>query len=200
MKPLKLGVIGIDHRHIYGQLEGIQRQGCIAKGFWTAGDPQPLAGFVERFPDVPRVADRRALLDDPEIDMILMAGIPARRPDQAIEAMLAGKDVMTDKPGCTTLEQLDRIRHCVARTERIWSIEFSERFEVSAATCAADLVAGGAIGRVVQTVGLGPHRLNRPSRPADDPWDCGLYRVAEIRGCRRPPRHRSRFSGEWHAV
>lgn len=165
MTPLKLGVIGIDHRHIYGQLEGMQRLGCTAKGFWTEGDPPPLDGFVERFPDVPRVADHRALLDDPEIDMILMAGIPARRADLAIEAMEAGKDVMTDKPGCTTLEQLARIRDCVARTGRIWSIDFSERFEVPAATRAAELVAAGAIGQVVQTVGLGPHRLNRPSRP-----------------------------------
>ncbi len=165
MTPLKLGVIGIDHRHIYGQLEGMKRLGCVAKGFWTEGDPAPLEGFVERFPYVPRVADRRTLLDDPEIDMILMAGIPALRADLAIEAMEAGKDVMTDKPGCTTQEQLDRIRDCVARTGRIWSIDFSERFEVPAATRAAELVAQGAIGKVVQTVGLGPHRLNRPSRP-----------------------------------
>lgn len=165
MTPLTLGVIGIDHRHIYGQLEGMQALGCVAKGFWTEGDPQPLAGFLERFPDVPRVADRRTLLDDPEIEMILMAGIPAQRADLAIEAMEAGKDVMTDKPGCTTLDQLARIRACVARTGRIWSIDFSERFEVRAATRAAELVAAGAIGRVVQTVGLGPHRLNRASRP-----------------------------------
>lgn len=165
MKQLKLGVIGIDHRHIYGQLEGMQRLGCTAKGFWTEGDPEPLAGFLQRFPDVPRVTDRWTLLDDPEIDLILMAGIPALRADLAIEAMEAGKDVMTDKPGCTTLEQLSRIRECVARTGRIWSIDFSERFEVPAATRAAELVAAGAIGKVVQTVGLGPHRLNRANRP-----------------------------------
>src|SRR5690606_27301018 len=28
------------------------------------------------------------------------------------------------------------------------------------------LIADGAIGRVVQTLGTGPHRLNKPSRPA----------------------------------
>lgn len=166
MKPLTLGVIGIDHRHIYGQLEGMLREGCVCKGWWTAGEPQTVAGFVKRFPDMPRVDDRRALLDDPGVDMILLADIPARRAERAIEAMCAGKDVMSDKPGCTTLEQLAAIRACVAQTGRIWSIDFSERFEVRAVTRAADLVAGGAIGRVVQTVGLGPHRLNRATRPA----------------------------------
>jgi len=165
VKPLTLGIVGIDHRHIYGQLEGMQALGCTAKGWWTEGEPQTVEGFVKRFPDVPRVESRAALLDDPEIDMILIADVPARRAERAIEAMHAGKDVMTDKPGCTTMEQLDGLRACVEETGRIWSIDFSERFEVPAVTRAAELVAAGAIGRVVQTVGLGPHRLNRATRP-----------------------------------
>lgn len=165
MKPLHLGVIGLDHRHIYGMLENMQALGCTCAGYWTEGAPQPLAGFAKRFPDLPRVEDRRRLLEDPAIDMILIADIPDRRAALAIEAMEAGKDVMTDKPGCTTLAQLEALRAVIARTGRIWSIDFSERFEVPAVTRAADLVAAGAIGRVVQTVGLGPHRLNRASRP-----------------------------------
>ncbi|MBO6637726.1 MAG: Gfo/Idh/MocA family oxidoreductase [Roseitalea sp.] len=165
MSSLTVGVIGIDHRHIYGQLQGMLDVGATCKGWWTEGDPQPVEGFVKRFPDVPRVADRRTLLDDPEIDLILLADIPVHRADRAIEAMEAGKDVMTDKPGCTTLDQLDAIKRTVAETGRIWSIDFSERFEVPANQKAAALVAEGAIGQVVQTVGLGPHRLNRHLRP-----------------------------------
>ena len=44
-------------------------------------------------------------------------------------------------------------------------MNYSERFEVPAVTRAIELVNAGAIGRVVQTVGLGPHRLNRHLRP-----------------------------------
>ena len=162
---LTLGIIGLDHRHIYGQVAHMLSLGCVCKGWWTEGNPQPLNGFMKRFPEIPRVSDYHALLDDPEIDMILLADIPVRRAGRAIEAMRAGKDVMTDKPGCTTLEQLEAIRLCISETGRIWSIDFSERFEVPAATRAAELISGGAIGRVVQTVGLGPHRLNRHLRP-----------------------------------
>ncbi|MCP4315454.1 MAG: Gfo/Idh/MocA family oxidoreductase [Hyphomicrobiales bacterium] len=165
MFDLKVAVIGVDHRHIYGQLEGMLALGCTCKGWWTEGDPQPVAGFVERFPDVERVADRQVLIDDPEIDLVLIADIPARRADRAIEAMRTGKDVMTDKPGCTTMTQLEDIRKTVAETGRIWSIDFSERYEVPAVSKAAELVEQGAIGQVVQTVGLGPHRLNRAMRP-----------------------------------
>jgi len=165
MKNLTLGVIGVDHRHIFGQLGKMLELGCTCKGWWTDGEPEPIAGFLQRFPYIPRVSDRDSLLQDPEIDMILIADVPSRRAARAIEAMQAGKDVMTDKPGCTTLEQLDSIKSCAAENGRIWSIDFSERFEVPAVTRAAELISEGCIGKVVQTVGLGPHRLNRPTRP-----------------------------------
>ncbi len=37
---------------------------------------------------------------------------------------------------------------------------------MGAAVKAGELVKAGAIGKVVQTIGLGPHRINIPSRPA----------------------------------
>lgn len=160
-----VGVIGIDHRHIYGQLQGMLDAGCACKGWWTQGEPPTLAGFVERFPEIPRVSEYRQLLDDPEIDMILLAAIPADRAKLSIEAMHAGKDVMSDKPGCTSLEQLAQLEQTIATTKQIFSIDFSERFEVPAVQKAAELVFAGEIGKVVQTVGLGPHRLNRHTRP-----------------------------------
>ena len=162
---LKLGVIGVEHRHIYGQLAGMLEIGCQCKGWWTEGEPHPVAGVARRFPDIPRVAERSTLLNDPEIDLILIADAPYLRAERAIEAMHSGKDVMTDKPGCTSLGQLDSVRRTVAETGRIWSVDFSERFEVPAVTRALELVREGAIGKVVQTVGLGPHRLNRETRP-----------------------------------
>ena len=162
---MRFAAIGIDHRHIFGMAANLMAEGAAFVGWWTEGAPEPLEGFVKRFPDVPRVDHWQALLDDPSIDLIVISCIPRDRAAHAIAAMRAGKDVMTDKPGCTTLEQLAAIRAAQAETGRIWSIDFSERFEVPSVTKAAALVAEGAIGRVVQTVGLGPHRLNRATRP-----------------------------------
>ncbi|QDY71541.1 Gfo/Idh/MocA family protein [Qingshengfaniella alkalisoli] len=164
-KPLKIAALGIDHRHIFGQAASMMEVGAEFVGWWTARETPVEAGFQKRFADVPRAADKKTLLDDPEIDLIVIAAMPSERADLAIEAMRAGKDVMVDKPGCTTLEQLDRIMQVQAETGRIWSIDFSERFEVPAVTKAAELVAEGAIGKVVSTTGLGPHRLNRATRP-----------------------------------
>ncbi|MBC6436609.1 MAG: Gfo/Idh/MocA family oxidoreductase [Rhodobacteraceae bacterium] len=162
---LCFAALGIDHRHIYGMVANMIAAGATFAGWWTEGQPNTTDGFVKRFPDVPKANTAARLLEDSAIDLILIAAIPCDRANLAIAAMRAGKDVMVDKPGCTDLDQLARLRSCVDKTGRIWSVDFSERFEVPAVTRAAELVADGAIGRVVQTVGLGPHRLNRATRP-----------------------------------
>ncbi|WP_170339826.1 Gfo/Idh/MocA family protein [Ruegeria arenilitoris] len=156
--------LGLDHRHIYGMTENMRKIGVDCVGYWTQGDPETLAGYVKRFPDIPRLAQLEDALTC-GADLALISAIPADRAALAIRAMQNGMDVMSDKPGCTTFEQLDQIKRAVADTGRIWSVNFSERFETPVSTRAIELVEAGAIGRVVQTVGLGPHRLNRATRP-----------------------------------
>ena len=163
--PLKLGVLGIDHGHIFGMLSNMKAQGCTCEAYWTDGPAVTEEKFNTVFSDVLRVDDRRRILDDPEVSVVLISAVPADRSKFAIEAMETGKDVMVDKPGCTTLEQLEEIREVQARTGRIWTVNFSERFEVPAVTRADELVQAGAIGRIIQTVGLGPHKQNLATRP-----------------------------------
>lgn len=163
---LKLGVLGIDHGHIFGMLGHMQARGCTCDAMWSDGPAVTEAKFAQSFPEIRRVEDRRRILDDPEIQMILISAVPEDRAGLAIEAMEAGKDVITDKPGCTTLDQLQALREVQARTGRIWSVNFSERFQVPAVTRADELVQAGAIGRVIQTLGIGPHKQNLGTRPA----------------------------------
>ncbi len=162
---LKLGVLGIDHGHIFGMLGHMLAEGCTCDLWWTGGPAVTEAKFRDVHPDLTRVEDRRRILEDPTIDMVLISAIPRDRADLAIEAMEAGKDVMVDKPGCTTPEQLVRLREVQARTGRIWTVNFSERFQVPSVVRADTLVAEGAIGRVIQTVNLAPHKQNLKTRP-----------------------------------
>lgn len=162
---IKFAAIGLDHRHIFEQVGRLLELGCECAGYWTAGEPQPLAGFVKRYPKLTRINEMQQLLNDPEIDLIVTAAIPSDRAAIATAAMRAGKDVMSDKPGCTTLQDLAAIKATVAETNRIWSINFSERFEVPAVLIASELISAGRIGKVVQTLGMGPHRLNKHLRP-----------------------------------
>lgn len=156
--------LGLDHRHIYGMLENMQAVGATCLGYWTASNPQTLPGFMKRFPDLHRFDTLDRALGT-SAHLALISCIPGDRAALAIKAMHAGMDVMVDKPGCVTLDELAQLRACVAETGRIWSINFSERFETPCSTLASQLVAAGEIGRVVHTVGLGPHRLNHATRP-----------------------------------
>jgi predicted dehydrogenase len=164
-KQLKLGAIGADHGHILGMVGSMVAEGCTLSQWWTESDWALPRKFQETYPDAERVADRRTILEDADVDMVLIAAVPQDRAALAIEAMEAGKDVMVDKPGCTTLEQLAEIQATIARTGRIWTVNFSERFQVPCAAKAEELVAEGAIGNVIQTIGMGPHKQNLHTRP-----------------------------------
>lgn len=107
-----------------------------------------------------------AILEDETIDTVVSAAIPNERAPLGLAAMRHGKDFVSDKPGFTTAEDLERARTIARETGRRYVVWFSERFDSRATTRAVDLVRGGAIGRVVQTLGLGPHRLGLAPRPS----------------------------------
>ena len=162
---VRFAAIGLDHRHIYHMVAELIAAGAECAGYCPeTSDPRVLDGFRERFPTLP-ARPRDALLADASVHLVACAAIPANRPGIAIAAMQAGKDVMVDKPGAVALDQVAALERVAAETGRIFSICFSERFVVRACEVAARLVAEGAIGRVIQTTGLGPHRLNRAIRP-----------------------------------
>jgi predicted dehydrogenase len=149
----------LDHSHAFGQIQGLLDQGCQPVGF-SSDDPAAAVAQEcrRRWPDVTWFDDSGTLLTDPSIDLIVTAAVPDRRSAIAVDALTNGKDVVADKPGCITLDQLDEIEKAVAQSGRFWSVTFSERFEVRCAVKAGQLVQAGRIGRVVQTLGLGPHR------------------------------------------
>lgn len=165
--PMRMGVVGIDHRHIYDMVASMQDVGLDLAGWQTDGSPTTLDGFQKRFPEAARLENADDLFDDPSIDLILTAAVPSKRASIAVRAMQAGKDVLSDKPGCLARDDLAALEAAQSASGRIWSVDFSERFEVPCVTAAAALVHAGEIGQVVQTLGLGPHRLNAASRP---PW------------------------------
>jgi len=160
----RFAAIGLDHRHVYDLTAGLLAEGAVCAGYNPdTTDPRVLAGFRKRFPDVPAVETER-LLDDPAIDFIVLSARPCDRADLAIAAMRRGKDVMSDKPGVTTVAQLDAVRRAVAETGRIWSICVG-RVASPAIQAALQVVRSGELGRLVQVVSLAPHRLNRALRP-----------------------------------
>ena len=125
-----------------------------------------LAAAYSALPQARRAKDEREILEDGAVKLVVSAAVASERAPLGIRVMKHGKDFMADKPGITTLEQLAEVRKVQAETKRIYSICYSERLENRATVKAGELVKAGAIGDVVQTIGLGPHRLNANTRPA----------------------------------
>jgi len=162
---LRFAVIGVNHGHINAQTNAILR----ARGelVWLyAKEPELVEGFRKQFPFAKIARSEAEVLEDPSIKLVVSAAIPDERGPLGVRVMQHGKDFMADKPGMTTLEQLAEVRKVQATTRRIYSIMYSERLENRATQRAGELVKAGAIGRVIQTVGLGPHRMNPKTRPA----------------------------------
>ena len=164
-KNLNLGVIGIDHGHIFDMLDEMIKEGCSCNHFWTEGSPLTIKEFNKKYPNIRRVENKSEILNDDKIDMILISSIPKDRASLSIEALNSGKDVMVDKPGCINLDQLNSLKKIVKETGKIWSVNFSERFHVAAVAKAEQLVSEGKIGKVKQTMGTGPHRQGNYERP-----------------------------------
>ena len=115
----RFAAIGLDHRHIYDLTQDLIDAGAECVGYNPdTTDQRVLAGFRKRFPLV-SAAETTRLLDDPSIDFVVIAARPCDRAELAIAAMRRGKDVMVDKPGITTLEQLAAVERAVAETGRL---------------------------------------------------------------------------------
>ena len=155
----------LDHGHIHGQCNGLIEAGGTLKWVYDP-DPAKVADFLKRRPSVRVARSLDEILADPEVRLVAAAAIPCDRGPLGCRVLRAGKDYFTDKAPLTTLEQLAEARAAVAATGRKFMVYYSERLHVECAVHAGTLVRSGAIGRVIQVLGLGPHRLNRAQRPA----------------------------------
>jgi predicted dehydrogenase len=157
--------VGLDHGHINGMCNGLIEAGGQLRWVYDS-DPEKVAGFCQRYPGAQPAPAEESVLADERVQLVASAAIPARRADIGIRAMAHGKHYFTDKPPMTTLSQLSAARATAAETGRKYAVYFSERLHVESAVFAGQLIGDGAIGRVVQVLGMGPHRMNAPSRPA----------------------------------
>ncbi len=155
----------LDHGHIYGMCGALGDAGATLKWVFEP-DPKKLADFQKKFPQAKAARSLDEILADPEVRLVASAAVTSERGPLGCRVMEGGKDYFTDKAPFTTLDQLAQAKAVVARTGRKYMVYFSERLHNEAAMYATDLVQQGAIGRVLHVLGLGPHRLNAPSRPA----------------------------------
>ena len=150
--------IGAQHPHLYNMVDLLTVAGATLCWFYD-DDPAIQQQFTERYPQARLARSVAEILDDPAVQLVASAPIPNERAPLGVRVMLRGKDYLTAKPAFASLDQLAEVRRVQAETGCIYSVYFGERFSSPSTVQAAALVQAGAIGRVVQTTGFGPHRL-----------------------------------------
>jgi predicted dehydrogenase len=150
--------VGLDHPHIYGMTEGLIGAGATVTLVYDR-DPDRAAAFAERYPTARVASSEQEVLDDPEVRLVATAAIPSERAPIGLRAIEAGKDAFADKAPMTSLEQLEAVREATARTGRKYAVYYGERIHNEAAILAGQLIERGAIGKVLQVVCFGPHRI-----------------------------------------
>jgi predicted dehydrogenase len=158
--------IALDHGHINGMCNGLVEAGATLKSVWDP-DPNKLAEFIKKYPGTLAARSEEEILADPEVKLVASAAITSERCSLGLRVLAAGKDYFSDKAPLTSLAQLEAAKAKVKETGKKYMCYFSERLHVESAIYAGNLIAEGAIGKVIQVLGLGPHRLGPPSsRPA----------------------------------
>ena len=156
--------VGLDHGHIYGMSNGLTEASGLLKWVYDP-DPAKVKAFCDKFPQVKAARSEDEVFGDKTVNMIAGAAITSERCALGMRAMDAGKDYFTDKAPLTTLEQLEQAKAKAKATGRKYAVYYSERLHVESAIFAGQLIEEGAIGRVLQVIGMGPHRHGK-NRPA----------------------------------
>ena len=156
--------LALDHGHIYGMCNGLVEAGATLKYVYDP-DPEKVKQFLTTFPQATAAASKEEVLRDADTQLIAAAAVTNLRCPLGIEVLHAGKDYFTDKAPLTTLEQLAQAKDAVKHTGKKYMVYYSERIHNEGAVFAGELIAQNAVGRVLQVIGLGPHRLNAKNRP-----------------------------------
>lgn len=166
---IRFAVIGLNHGHIYEQTQCLLSAG--AELVWVyAVEPDLLAAFTEKYPQAKVARSADEILNDESIQVVTGASIPSDRAPLGVQVMQHGKDYLVDKPGFTTLEQLAEVKRVQQETGRKYIVFFGERLGNASSVRASELVQAGAIGRIIQTVGFGPHRMFGYSKQGRPDW------------------------------
>ncbi len=165
----KVAVVGLDHNHIYGMCNGLSEAGAEISMVWDP-DHVKVETFLSKFPSAIRAEDLRSVLES-DVDMVACAAINAERAAIGVRVLRCGKHFFCDKPSVTTLEDLEALRSACEETGKRFFTYFSERLHVEAAVYAEKLVSEGTIGRVIQVMGVGPHRIGAEEGRPNWFWD-----------------------------
>ena len=138
MKDISIGIIGhgfMGHEHetMLTDFEGIRVAGI------SDIDPAQLEDVKE---GLKRYASNDALINDPEVDVVLIAANNNQHHDLVIQAACAGKDIICEKPVAMNVEELDDMVKVVEECGVKFTVHHQRRYDPDFRTAKAVLDSG----------------------------------------------------------
>jgi len=161
----RVAVCGVRHGHIgsiIGQIEKHPEMEIVAVAEENVAEGKKILGNINLEITHGSIDE---LLKDVDFDILAVGDVYAKRGQEIIKGLEAGKHIISDKPLCTRVEELDQISEISSQKNLSVIVALDLRFNGALQT-AAKLVQAGEIGKVATVSVFGLHPLSfRTGRP-----------------------------------
>ena len=162
---MKVAVCGFRHGHMGSIVKAVRAHPELEVVAVAEEHPEACRDLLEAGEVEVTHGGLDAMLAEVEFDILAIGDVFARRGSHAIKGLEAGKHILGDKPLCTRLHELDKIRS-LAREKGLSVIVALTLRYVDSWRTARRLLHEGVIGDVVTVAMFGHHGLSyRAGRP-----------------------------------
>jgi predicted dehydrogenase len=161
---IRFAFVGFRHAHIFDMYDRCRRHAEIKVVAACEEDPATRAELTAKQRVELTHASCAELLANVDCDVIAVGDAYVRRAELILAALNAGRHVLSDKPPCLSLEQLDRIELAARRGQRVVSCMLDMR-DLSIYLGLRDAILAGRIGTVHAVSFEGQHPLLYGQRP-----------------------------------
>ena len=147
---LNVGMIGLTHPHAPAHLQTLIEMHEVEKIYLVEEDPDVLQSFGDHKKIAGMYATTDPLLSDQNIPIVEVLDRTDRAPSIMMDALHAGKHIITDKPAARTASELEPVVQLAESNGLTFSVHYKNRWnpEIQQGRM---LRLGGALGRIVST-------------------------------------------------
>ena len=161
---VKIAFIGFRHNHVMGLYHAASASPDVDVVAAVEDDSTTVAALNREGKVRVTHSDWREVIQDASCDAIAVGDYFARRGQMIVAALKAKRHVISDKPICTTLNELDEIERLARENQRVVSAQLDLR-DSGAFLAARRLIREGAIGDVHTIHVTAQHPLLLHKRP-----------------------------------
>ena len=161
----RIAFVGFRHPHIFDMLQRCHERPDTEVVACCEEDEATRQTLAENGKAEVTHDDHAAMLDQVGSDVVAVGDYYGKRGQLLIAALEAGRHVISDKPICTSLDELDRIEQLASEKNLAVGCMLDMRDQPFALGL-RELIRGGEIGNIAALSFGGQHPLNYGTRPA----------------------------------